>query len=389
MVEQNCRKFGLPESSDGYEESAADGSSARENDGAHVRELGQLMALTHLLLPRFRTARDVWALTQDIDQLLCSEAAMMRIQLARRAGRSGTEGLQETYPSTQAMDLDLFKQATAYVDAHSVMSAMEFTRLVRFEEEGQIYYGDLLESSSTSVETLLCPLERTPIVQCVGVNYQKHAAEAKVGTSPPPKHGVSSSSLLQLSVPKYPVIFTKPADALAGPHQAIPIHADAQAMLDYESELAVVVERDAKDVDECDALDYVLGYAASNDISARNFQVPDASGGQYSYAKSFDCFAPVGPAIVSPRAVPNPQSLTLVTRVNGEERQRTDTDDIIWSVRQIIAHLSRGTTLRAGTVIMTGTPAGVGFFHKKFLKDDVVEVEIEGLGTIANRMAFT
>ncbi|EOD43909.1 putative fumarylacetoacetate hydrolase family protein [Neofusicoccum parvum UCRNP2] len=343
MVEQNCRKFGLPESSEAYEESAVDGSSARENDGAHVRELGQLMALAHLLSPRFRTARDVWALTQDIDQLLCSEVATMRMQL----------------------------------------------------EEGQIFYGDLLESSGTSfkvnklkggladgfsaagsepvaVQKLLCPLERTPIIQCVGVNYQKHAAEAK------------------LSVPKYPVIFTKPADALAGPHQAIPIHADAQTMLDYEGELAVVVGRDAKDVDESDALDYVLGYAAANDISARNFQVPDASGGQYSYAKSFDSFAPVGPAIVSPRAVPDPQRLTLVTRVNGEERQRTGTDDMIWSVRQIVAHLSRGTTLRAGTVIMTGTPAGVGFFHKKFLRDgDVVEVEIEGLGAIANKMAFT
>lgn len=195
--------------------------------------------------------------------------------------------------------------------------------------------------------------------------------------------------ILQLTVPKYPVIFTKPADALAGPFDDIPIHPDAQEKMDYEGELTVVMGRDAKNISEVDALNYVLGYTIGNDVSARTFQMADASGGQYGYAKSFDRFAPIGPAIWSTRLVPDPQKLKYSLRVNGEVRQETGTDDMIWSVRQIIAHLSRGTTLRAGTVIMTGTPAGVGFFKKLFLKDgDVVEVELEGLGKIANKMVF-
>jgi 2-keto-4-pentenoate hydratase/2-oxohepta-3-ene-1,7-dioic acid hydratase in catechol pathway len=193
----------------------------------------------------------------------------------------------------------------------------------------------------------------------------------------------------QLSVPPYPVIFTKPADALAGPSQTIEIHPDTQKMLDFEGELTVIIGRDAKNVSEADALDYVLGYTAGNDVSARNFQLPDTSGGQFCYAKSFDHFAPIGHAVVSAREIPDPQNLRLVTRVNGVVKQETSTADMIWTVRQIISHLSRGTTLRKGTVIMTGTPSGVGFFRKEFLRHgDVVEVEVEGVARLRNEMAF-
>lgn len=160
-------------------------------------------------------------------------------------------------------------------------------------------------------------------------------------------------------------------------------------MLDYEGELTVVIGKDALNVTEDDALSYVLGYTAGNDVSARNFQMKDASGGQYGYAKSFDKFAPIGPAIWSTTAIPDPQKLKYITRVNGEVRQETGTDDMIWSVKQIVSHLSRGTTLRKGSVIQTGTPAGVGFFQKKFLKDgDVVEVELVGYGKTANKMVY-
>lgn len=193
----------------------------------------------------------------------------------------------------------------------------------------------------------------------------------------------------QLTVPTYPVVFTKPADALAGPLDDVQVHPDAQSRLDFEGELCVVMGRDAKDVSEGDALDYVLGYAIGNDVSARNFQMPDASGGQFCYAKSFDGFAPIGPAIWSRSLVPDPQKLTYRTLVNGKKVQETSTNDMIWSVRQIIAHLSRGTTLRAGTIIMTGTPSGVGLFRGEFLQDgDVVEVELDGLGSIRNRIVF-
>ncbi len=197
----------------------------------------------------------------------------------------------------------------------------------------------------------------------------------------------------QLHVPPYPVVFTKPADALAGPLDSVSIHPDAQGMLDYEGELTVVIGKDAKNVSEAEALQYVLGYTAGNDVSARNYQLPDTSGGQFCYAKSFDGFAPIGPCIVSPTLVADPQKLHLVTRVNGVVRQETETSDMIFSVAKIISHLSRGTTLRKGTIIQTGTPSGVGLFVEPkgsgFLKDgDVVEVAIGGIGAIRNKMVF-
>jgi 2-keto-4-pentenoate hydratase/2-oxohepta-3-ene-1,7-dioic acid hydratase in catechol pathway len=130
-----------------------------------------------------------------------------------------------------------------------------------------------------------------------------------------------------------------------------------------------------------------------NDVSARNFQIPDSvSGKQYSYAKSFDGFAPIGPSVLLAKGV-NPQKLHYTTKVNGEKRQETGTDDMIWTIKKIIAHLTRGTTLRKGTVIMTGTPSGIGFFIEPkgagFLKNgDVVEIEVGGIGSIANKMVF-
>lgn len=136
------------------------------------------------------------------------------------------------------------------------------------------------------------------------------------------------------------------------------VHPDATPMLDYEGELTVLIGKDAKNVSESDALSYVLGYTIGNDVSARNFQLPDVSGGQFCYAKSFDTFAPIGPAIITTHTVPDPHALNYVTRVNREQRQATPTNDLIWTIPQIIAHLSRGTTLKAGTLIMTGTPSG-------------------------------
>lgn len=134
-------------------------------------------------------------------------------------------------------------------------------------------------------------------------------------------------------------------------------------------------------------MDYVLGYTAGHDVSACNFQVPEASGGQFCYAKSFDGFAPIGHTIVAARDIPDPQKLQLTTKVNRVVKQETSTGDMIWSVRQIISHLSCGTTLRRGALIMTGTPSSVGYFRKEFLKDgDLVEVEIEGLGATKNRI---
>lgn len=137
--------------------------------------------------------------------------------------------------------------------------------------------------------------------------------------------GCQADTLAQLKIPPYPVVFTKPADALTGPNDDIRIHADVQSMLDYEAELTVVIGKDAKNVSESDALKYVLGYTSGNDVSARNFQMPDTSGGQFCYAKSFDGFAPIGPCIASPEIIPNPQTLDIATRVNGKVRQSSNT----------------------------------------------------------------
>lgn len=161
-------------------------------------------------------------------------------------------------------------------------------------------------------------------------------------------------------------------------------------MLDYEGELVFVTSHDAKNLPEdFDLADYILGYTAGNDVSARNFQVPDASGGQYCYAKSFDQFAPIGPWLVSPALIPDPQKLEFVVRVNGEVRQKTGTNDMIWTVKQILRHLTQGTTLRAGTVVMTGTPNGVGYFSQRFLQDgDLVEVDVEGVAKLVHTVVY-
>ncbi|KAF2710997.1 hypothetical protein K504DRAFT_481012 [Pleomassaria siparia CBS 279.74] len=292
-------------------------------------------------------------------------------------------------------------QANGDVEMTGLLEKMSFERLIRFEaDDGKTYYGNLnretptLEIEGSKVEVLsgdvkegfrktggeaivsklLCPLPGTNIVMCVGLNYKHHAEEANI------------------AIPKFPTIFTKPSDALTGPLADVSIHKDCQSQLDYEGELTIIIGRDAKNVSAADALSYVLGYTVGNDVSARNFQLPaDISGGQFGYAKSFDGFAPIGPAIVSTSVIPDPQKLRYTTKVNGEKRQETGTDDMIWSVKEIIEHLSRGTTLRAGTAIMTGTPSGVGIFMepKGFLKDgDVVTIEVEGIGSLVNKMVF-
>ncbi|RMZ88463.1 hypothetical protein DV736_g4304, partial [Chaetothyriales sp. CBS 134916] len=251
-----------------------------------------------------------------------------------------------------------------------------FQRLIRFEaNDGSIVFGDVTGPA------LVPDLEGTPVAVLEG-NLETGFSRTR-----------RTATVKRLSIPKYPVIFAKPPDALAGHGEVIPVHPDAQARLDYEGELAVIIGRSRKDIVPEEALEYVLGYSSSNDISAKNFQVPaDISGGQYCFAKSFDKFAPLGPCIVSPELIPDPQVLFLTTKVNGALGQQTSTVDMIWSVKQIISFASKGTTLRKGTVILTGTPSGVGLFMNPpgFLKSgDLVEVEIEKLGILSNRILFS
>jgi len=156
--------------------------------------------------------------------------------------------------------------------------------------------------------------------------------------------------------------------------------------VDYEAELAVVIGKPAKDVDEAGALDVVLGYCCANDVSARWWQ-KKGSGGQFCRGKSFDTFCPLGPELIPGSRVSDPGSLGVRCRVNGEKMQEGNTGEMIFPVTRLIAELSSGTTLLPGTVILTGTPSGVGFARTPpvFLQDgDRVEIEIDQLGTLSN-----
>ncbi|MBS0197907.1 MAG: fumarylacetoacetate hydrolase family protein [Planctomycetes bacterium] len=209
----------------------------------------------------------------------------------------------------------------------------------------------------------------------VGMNYAAHAHEQGKG------------------VPERPMLFSKnPASTvLSGDDIVIPKVCQDRPQVDFECELGVIVGRApngklVRDVPREAALSCVLGYVALNDVSARWWQ-KDGSGGQFNRGKGFDTFCPIGPRVVTPRELPDPQRLTLKTRVNGVEMQNSTTSDMIFDVATLIHEISRGTTILPGTLIATGTPSGVGFARTPpvYLKHgDVVEVEVEKIGTIKN-----
>ncbi|RYC64505.1 hypothetical protein CHU98_g1701 [Xylaria longipes] len=192
------------------------------------------------------------------------------------------------------------------------------------------------------------------------------------------------------ALPQVPVLFTKPRTALADPYPAaITIPKVAQdGTSDYEGELCAVIGRTGRDIPEDEALDYVLGYTGSNDVSARKLQLLTA---QWCFAKGLDGSCPLGPVLVSPSAIPDPHKLSIKTIYNGDVVQDGHTSDMIFSLRQQIAYLSQGTTLEAGSIILTGTPAGIGFFRKPPVvleNGGDVRVEIEGIGTLVNRIRY-
>jgi len=241
--------------------------------------------------------------------------------------------------------------------------------------KGENPWDDDFERTSTkeTIDQVLCPISHMPIGYGIGVNYKAHSLEAN------------------LSAVDHPLAFTKTPGSLAGPFEDVPL-SKYLPDIDYEGELTVVIGKVCKDLGENeDPTPYILGYTVGNDVSSRYWQQAKRSGGQHGYAKSFDKFAPIGPVLVSTTVIPDPKALTLKTRVNGQQRQITGTDDLIFDIPAIIRHVSRGTTLKPGTIIMTGTPSGVGAFMKPpaWLQDgDVVEVEISEIGTIRNKMVM-
>lgn len=261
-------------------------------------------------------------------------------------------------------------------------------KVIRFmDDEGQIRLGRRNPDGSADevVETpeggyapagrkrrirrLLAPV-RPPAVFCIGLNYRAHAAETG------------------LSLPDYPVLFMKNPAAVIGCGEAVvlPECCSRKPEVDYEAELAVVIGRAAKNVPAETALDYVKGYTAGNDISARRWQ-RRAGGGQWVRAKSFDTFCPLGPVLATADEIPDPGNLALRLTLNGETMQDGHTSDMIFSVAEVVSYLSEDTTLLPGTVILTGTPAGVGYTRSPpvyLTAGDRLEVTIEKIGTLEN-----
>lgn len=204
------------------------------------------------------------------------------------------------------------------------------------------------------------------------------------------------SSVLETGrpLPTCPTVFSKPGTTIADTNAPIPIPKIAQSQCDYEGELCILIGKDAKDVSEDDALNYVAAYTVGNDVSARDWQREPGKAGpvpQWSFSKSFDKYAPLGPALVSVSVLGAADKQSLKTFVNGELRQSGDTSDLCFGVKALVAFCSQGQTLQAGSLIMTGTPGGVGLFMQPqgFLHDgDEVVVEIGGIGKVANRMHF-
>jgi 2-keto-4-pentenoate hydratase/2-oxohepta-3-ene-1,7-dioic acid hydratase in catechol pathway len=212
---------------------------------------------------------------------------------------------------------------------------------------------------------ICAPVPRPPKIICIGLNYRDHAAESG------------------MEIPKSPIIFSKFSACAVGSGENI-ILPRASTQVDYEAELAFVVGRRAKGVSAADALDYVFGYTNFNDVSARDFQFAD---GQWQRGKSCDTFAPMGEFVATKDEIQDPHDLRIGFRLNGVSLQDSNTNQLIFKIPELIEFLSASITLEPGDVIATGTPPGVGFARKPpvFMKDgDRAEVEIEGLGVLAN-----
>ncbi len=260
-------------------------------------------------------------------------------------------------------------------------------KIIRYQnKQGEIHYGALTAGGQTEeikgdifgkfevtgkkVEPhkLLAPVVPVNLL-CIGLNYRKHAEETNA------------------TVPQCPVLFMKSTAAVQNPGDPIilPRHLRSDEV-DFECELAVVIGKRGKNITKENALDHVLGYMAANDVSARDWQ-NKWGGSQWCRGKTFDTFAPLGPCLVLKDEISDPAKLKIKTVLNGQTMQDWRTDDLIFDVPTLISFLSGSTTLLPGTVILTGTPQGVGFIRKPpvFLKPgDTISVEIDKIGTLTN-----
>jgi 2-keto-4-pentenoate hydratase/2-oxohepta-3-ene-1,7-dioic acid hydratase in catechol pathway len=233
---------------------------------------------------------------------------------------------------------------------------------------GDIFGSHEVTDRAADMQKVLAPVAPTAIL-CIGLNYRRHAAEGNA------------------AIPQWPVLFMKVPGAVQNPGDPIylPRHLRSEEV-DFECELAVVIGKACKNVPREEALDYVLGYTCGNDVSARDWQ-KQFGGSQWCRGKTFDTFCPLGPVLVTRDEIPNPNALQIKTVLNGQVMQDWNTDDMIFDVPTLIQFLSGSTTLHPGTVILTGTPHGVGMARRPpvFLKDgDEISIEIDRIGTLTN-----
>jgi 2-keto-4-pentenoate hydratase/2-oxohepta-3-ene-1,7-dioic acid hydratase in catechol pathway len=262
-------------------------------------------------------------------------------------------------------------------------------RIVRFISGGTEHYGSLHADGRATllegdlfgplrdtgrfltIDKLLAPLEPRDII-CVGLNYRRHATETGA------------------EIPSHPIMFMKNSGAVQNPGDPILLPRRLRSdRVDYEAELAVVIGKTCHNVRREDALAHVLGYTCGNDVSARDWQ-RNGGGGQWCRGKTFATFCPLGPAIVTTDELPDPSGLGIRTTLNGVVMQESTTADMIFDVPAIIEFFSASMVLRPGTVILTGTPSGVGMARTPpvFLQPgDTVSVEINGVGRLTNSVA--
>lgn len=264
-------------------------------------------------------------------------------------------------------------------------------KIIRFRTEGQeictgiyspedrgnaiIVEGDMISGTGrithrkANIKELLPPVVPVNIL-ALGINYKKHGDETA------------------MSAPTQPILFIKATSSLTGHEKTILLPQAGPDSVDYEAELAVVIGKQAKNVTPEKAMDHVFGFTCANDVSARDWQF-DKQKGQWARGKSFDTFCPLGPWIVTKDEFDNPNDLAIRAILNGRTVQEARTSEMIFNIQKIISDLSRSMTLPPNTVILTGTPEGVGFTRRPplFLKDgDVVSIEIEKIGTLTNRV---
>jgi len=235
------------------------------------------------------------------------------------------------------------------------------------EIEGEIFGRYKLTDRIVEISKILPPVE-PPNILALGMNYRRHADELGAG------------------YPEFPILFIKSNTSIAGPGDTILLPKAGPMEVDYEAELAVVIGSKAKNVAREEALQYVLGYTCANDVSARDWQFRKQNK-QWSRGKSFDTFCPIGPFIVTRDEIHDHRNLQISALLNGGVVQDSFTSDMIFDIGQIVSDLSRSMTLLPGTVILTGTPEGVGFTRKPpiFLRPgDIITVSIEGIGELTN-----